>query len=65
MRAFSYLTKNGRIQVRRYFELPEDVLTDRSELRKWAAEAIEVASRGKPVKRAVRKSVASGVKKNR
>lgn len=53
MRAFSYLTKNGRIQVRRYFELPEDVLTDRSELRKWAAEAIEVASRGKPVKRAV------------
>jgi DNA transformation protein and related proteins len=65
MRAFSYLTKNGRIQVRRYFELPEDVLTDRSELKRWAAEAIEVASNSKPIKRASRKGIASEVKTSR
>lgn len=28
MAAFSYLTKKGRVQVRRYFELPEEILTD-------------------------------------
>jgi DNA transformation protein len=43
MQPFSYLTKKGRIQVRRYVELPEDVLTDPEQLRHWAREAIRVA----------------------
>lgn len=37
MRPFSYMTKKGRVQVRKYFELPEDVLTDPEQLRLWAA----------------------------
>ena len=53
MQPFSYLTKNGRIQVRKYFELPEDVLTDSEQLRQWAKESIQVASKTKkPNKRA-------------
>jgi DNA transformation protein and related proteins len=28
MQAFSYMTKKGCIQVRRYYEVPEEVLTD-------------------------------------
>jgi DNA transformation protein and related proteins len=47
MQAFSYLTKKGRIQVRRYFELPEDVLTDSEQLRLWAKESIRVAGNTK------------------
>lgn len=43
MQAFSYVTKKGRIQVRKYFELPEDVLTDPEQLRHWASEAMRVA----------------------
>ena len=43
MACFSYLTKKGRVQVRRYFELPEEVLTDPAELRRWAKEATQVA----------------------
>jgi len=43
MQPFSYLTKKGRIQVRRYVELPEDILTDPEQLRHWAREAIRVA----------------------
>ena len=53
MQPFSYLTKKGRIQVRKYFELPEDVLTDAEQLRQWAKESIQVASKTKkPNKRA-------------
>ena len=47
MQPFSYMTKKGRIQVRRYFELPEDVLTDPAQLRLWASEAMRVASQPK------------------
>lgn len=43
MQSFSYLTKKGRIQVRKYFELPEDVLTDPAQLRLWAKESIQEA----------------------
>jgi DNA transformation protein and related proteins len=43
MQAFSYLTKNGRIQVRRYFQLPEEILTDVEQLRLWANEATVIA----------------------
>jgi DNA transformation protein len=47
MQPFSYLTKKGRIQVRRYFELPEDVLADPAQLLLWAEEAVSVAGKTK------------------
>jgi DNA transformation protein len=47
MRSFSYETKKGRVQVRRYFELPEDVLTDPDELRVWAGESMRIAAQTK------------------
>lgn len=45
MQPFSYATKNGRREVRRYVELPEEVLTDPSELRLWMRESIAIASK--------------------
>jgi len=39
MQCFSYLTKRGRVYVHRYYELPEEILTDAKELRMWADEA--------------------------
>ena len=45
MTCFSYLTKKGRVQVRKYFELPEEVLTDPAQLRQWANEAMRVAGK--------------------
>jgi len=45
MQPFAYETKKGRVQVRRYFELPEDVLSDPDELRVWAQESLRVASK--------------------
>lgn len=51
MRPFSYMTKKGRVQVRRYFELPEDILTDPEQLRAWAKESLRVAgTKSKPDK---------------
>ena len=50
MQPFSYMTKKGRVQVRKYFELPEDILTDAAQLRLWASEAMSVASKTKPNK---------------
>jgi len=51
MTAFSYATKKGRVQVRKYFELPEEVLTDAEKLRLWASESIQVAANTqKPIK---------------
>ncbi|MBI3774150.1 MAG: TfoX/Sxy family protein [Gammaproteobacteria bacterium] len=47
MTCFSYLTKKGRVQVRKYFELPEDALTDPAQLRQWANEAMRVAGKTK------------------
>lgn len=47
MQAFSYLTKKGRVQVRRYYELPEEILTDAVQLRLWVLEAIDIASQTK------------------
>lgn len=47
MQPFSYLTKKGRVQVRKYFELPEEVLTDPAQLRIWADEAMSVAHKTK------------------
>lgn len=47
MQPFSYLSKKGRVQVRKYFELPEEVLTDPAQLRIWADEAMSVAHKTK------------------
>jgi DNA transformation protein and related proteins len=54
MQSFSYMTKKGCIQVRRYFELREEVLTDAKELQAWAAESIQIANKTKkPAKKNV------------
>lgn len=45
MQPFSYMTKKGHVLVRRYYELPEDVLTGAAQLRVWANESIAIATR--------------------
>lgn len=47
MAPFSYTTKKCRVQVRKYYELPEDVLTDPEQLRLWATEAKRIAAKDK------------------
>jgi DNA transformation protein len=44
---FSYNTKNGRVQVKRYFLVPAAALEDRGALVALAEEAIQVAHRSK------------------
>ena len=58
MQPFSYATKKGRVQVRKYFELPEDVLTDSEQLRRWANEAMHVAGKTKKPNPAVKRDAA-------
>lgn len=50
MAPFSYLTKKGRVQVRRYYELPEEILTDPQALKLWASESIQLATKDKSPK---------------
>ncbi|MBI3546839.1 MAG: TfoX/Sxy family protein [Gammaproteobacteria bacterium] len=45
MGPFSYRTKKGIIKVRKYYELPEEILTDPVELKVWARESIRVADK--------------------
>lgn len=45
MQPFSYMTKKGRVQVRKYFELPEEVLTHPKQLQLWASESVRVAGK--------------------
>jgi DNA transformation protein len=45
MESFAYDTKKRRVQVRRYYELPEDVLVDADLLRVWAQESLRIAAR--------------------
>lgn len=45
MTSFSYTTKNGLIKVRKYFELPEDVLIDPEQLRVWMSESVRIANK--------------------
>jgi DNA transformation protein len=42
---FAYNTKQRRVDVRRYFEVPADVLENGDELVAWADEAIAIATR--------------------
>lgn len=43
MQAFSYQTKKGLIQVKKYYELPETVLVDEEQLPRWINDALAVA----------------------
>jgi DNA transformation protein len=53
---FSYMTKKGQVQVRKYFELPEDILTDPEQLRLWATESIQTATKTKKPNKALKRS---------
>jgi DNA transformation protein len=48
MSPLSYLAKQGRVELPRYYELPADVLADERQLRIWMNDAIGVADRPKP-----------------
>lgn len=64
MRPFSYRTRHGTREVRRYFELPEEVLTDPHELRAWMRESIGIASK-RPVTKRRRRPASKRVVKRR
>jgi DNA transformation protein and related proteins len=38
---FSYSTKNGVVQVRKYFSVPDELLENKEQLIEWAKQAIE------------------------
>lgn len=53
MGPFSYSRKNVQQKIERWYELPEDVLLDPSDLRDWVQEALAAARRtAKPEKKA-------------
>lgn len=54
MSCFAYDTKKGRVQVKRYFAVPEQVLADSDLLLAWAKVAIQ-AARNTPAKSSKRK----------
>jgi DNA transformation protein len=45
MQCFEYDTKKRRVQVQRYYEVPEEVLSDPDSLREWANESLAVTAR--------------------
>ncbi len=57
MPPFSYSTKNGLVKVRRYYEVPEDILADPEQLVTWTKEAIQIARATKKPKRIQKKTV--------
>lgn len=44
MEPFWYTRSTGRREVQRWYELPEDVLVDPDELRRWAMDALRIAA---------------------
>lgn len=44
---FKYKKKSGMQEVRRYYEVPADVLENAAELHEWAAESIAVSKQPK------------------
>jgi len=44
-RPFAYSTKNGVVQVRKYYAAPDDLLEDQEQLLAWAKQAILAASK--------------------
>lgn len=53
MGPFWYTRKTGRREVRRWYELPEDVLQEAGELRLWSQDAIRIAGRTPSKRKAV------------
>ncbi len=43
MKSFSYKTKRGRVEVKKYFSIPEELFENQDKLIEWANEAIESA----------------------
>ena len=43
MEPFSYSTKKGRVKVKKYFTVPEDLFENQEKLIEWANEAIKSA----------------------
>ena len=43
MEPFSYSTKRGTVQVKKYYSVPEYLLEDQEKLIEWASEAIQSA----------------------
>lgn len=58
MEPFWYTRRTGRREVQRWYELPEDVLLDADELRRWAGDAIRIAAATKKPKRVAQKPAA-------
>jgi len=58
MLPFSNQTKRGRVLLKRYYEVPEDVMADPALLPVWARHAVNVASAGAPAGRKRGKFVA-------
>lgn len=56
MPPFSYATKKGWVKVKRYYEVPEDILADPDQLAAWANEAIQIASFSQKPKQTHKKS---------
>lgn len=54
MQCFAYDTKKGRVQVRRYYAVPDEILADSDLLQEWAKRAIQ-AARNTPTKMSKRK----------
>lgn len=47
MPPFSYATKKGRVNVKRYYQVPVDILETPPELIEWAEESIQIARKTK------------------
>lgn len=54
MEPFSYTRKAERRLVERWYELPEDILLDPEELRRWMRDAAAIAARSRKPKAAKR-----------
>lgn len=54
MAPFSYQTKQRRVQVRRYFEVPEHVFADPELLCDWARESLRAAAESEKPRRRTR-----------
>jgi DNA transformation protein and related proteins len=54
MQPFSYMTKKRQIQVRKYFEIPEEILTDSEQLQVWVNESIQAAIKTKKPKKSLK-----------
>jgi DNA transformation protein len=56
MAPFAYTTKKGQVQVRKYFELPEDILTDPEQLRQWVNESRRIAAKDKKPDKVIKRA---------